>query len=328
MNSIRWGLMSTARINNKLIPAIRKSSRGELVAVASRKKIKAKMYARKNNIPIAFGSYEEMLSAREVDAVYISLPNCLHAEWTIKALRAGKHVLCEKPLALSADEVDAIKDACEETGNYAAEALMYRHHPQSLMIEEWITAGRIGEIQTVRGVFNFVLDNPKDYRTRAEMGGGALWDIGVYPVSYAQWLMKEPAERVFGVQHVGPTGVDVIFQGELLFSGGRFAQISCSFQSPAHTSVEVIGTKGRLLISRPFVNMGHGEKIQLFNAYGELTETETEISDLYSFEVKDLHDAVLDGKQPRVSLKDSWDNIHTICGLYRSAKTSNVVNLS
>ena len=327
MNGIRWGLMSTARINSKLIPAIRKSNRGELVAVASRKKMKARRYARQNKIPMFFGSYEEMLASPDVDAVYVSLPNHLHAEWTIKALRAGKHVLCEKPLALSVEEVDAIIVACKETGKHAVEALMYRHHPQSLRIEKWIEEGKIGELQSLRGVFNFVLAHPNDYRFNPDMGGGAIWDVGVYPISYAQWIMKQPAQRVFGVQKIGETGVDMVFQGEMMFSGERFAQISCSFQSPSHTSIEIMGTKGRILITKPYADIGQGEKIQIFDEYGELSEYETKEKDLYTYEVKNLHSVILDGAQPRVPLADSRNHVLTIRSFLESAKTGKIVEL-
>lgn len=327
MTKIRWGLMSTARINNQIIPAIRNSSRGELLAVASRRKMKARKYARQNQIPTAFGSYEDMLASSDVDAVYVSLPNHLHAEWTIKAMKAGKHVLCEKPLALSVEEVDAISETSKETGMHAMEALMYRHHPQSLMIEKWIDGGRIGDLQSIRGVFNFILDNSGDYRNVPEMGGGAIWDIGIYPISYAQWLMKEPSERVFGVQRTGETGVDMVFQGEMMFSRDRYAQISCSFQSPTHTSVEIMGSKGRILLTRPFVNIGHGEKIQLFDQYSEMSEYESTEADLYRYEVENLHGAILDENAPRISLQESRNHIHTIRCLLESARINKVIAL-
>ena len=268
-----------------------------------------------------------MLASPDVDAVYVSLPNHLHAEWTIRALRAGKHVLCEKPLALSVEEVDAIIAASKQTGKHAMEALMYRHHPQSLMIEQWIAEGRIGALQSIRGVFNFVLDHPGDYRYQPDMGGGAIWDIGIYPISFAHWLMKEPAQRVLGVQRTGETGVDMIFHGEMMFSGNRYAQISCSFQSPTHTSVEIMGSRGRILLTRPFVNIGQGEKIQFFDKYSELIEYESTQADLYRFEIDNLHNAILDGKSPRISLADSRDLIHTIRCFLESAKIHSVVEL-
>lgn len=327
MHKIRWGLMSTARINNQLIPAIRSSERGELAAVASRRIMKARKYAREKQIPLAFGSYDEMLASPDVDAVYVSLPNHLHAEWTIRALRAGKHVLCEKPLALTVEEVDAIISASKETGKSAMEALMYRHHPQTLMVAEWIENGRIGALQSVRGVFNFVLDHRGDYRYEPELGGGAIWDIGIYPISYAQWLMKEPAKQVFGVQRTGKSGVDMVFHGEMVFSGDRFAQISCSFQSPTHTSVEIMGTKGRILLTKPFVNIGMGETIQLFDEYSEMSKYKTTETDLYRFEVENLHSVILDGAIQRVSLQESRNHILTIRGFLESAQSNRVIHL-
>jgi predicted dehydrogenase len=327
MQKIRWGLMSTARINDKIIPAIRNSQQGSLEAVASRKGMKVRSYARKNGIPRAFGSYQEMLASDAIDVVYISLPNHLHAEWTIKALQAGKHVLCEKPLALSEKEVEAIQKASQDTGYLAAEALMYRHHPQSIMIEKLIADGKLGELQSIRGVFNFILGGPKDIRNQVEMGGGALWDIGIYPVTYAQWLMKTPAESVFGVQRTGSTGIDTVFHGELMFPDNRFAQISCSFQSPSHTSVEVMGSEGRLLIPKPFNGMEANQEILYFDRYGELTAIKIPANELYLYEVEELHTAILNGVAQRVSLKESWETIRTICGLYRSAKTGQVVKL-
>lgn len=326
MDTIRWGLISTARINERLIPAIRASQRGQLVGVASRKGWKARTYARKHGIPLAFGSYEAMLESDEVDVVYISLPNHLHADWTIRAMRAGKHVLCEKPLALSVAEVEAIQRVSQETGRTAVEALMYRHHPQSQMIWEWIAAGRLGKLQSMRGVFNFVLDNSRDIRLQAGMGGGALWDIGIYPVSYAQWLMGGRPESVFGVQKTGPTGVDLLFQGELLFSGGRFAQISCSFQSPSHTSIEVMGSEGRLFIPRPFVQMEEHSAV-FYDRYGAATEMEVPPMSLYVHEIEDLHGVIGEGGQPRVSLEESRETIRTIRALYHSAKIREMVRI-
>ena len=324
---LRWGLMSTARINDRVIPAIRASQQGALEAVASRRGMKARSYARRKGIPKSFGNYVDMLASDAIDIVYISLPNHLHAEWTINALQAGKHVLCEKPLALSEKEVEAIQKASQETGCLAAEALMYRHHPQSIMIEELIADGKLGELQSIRGVFNFILDGARDIRNQAEMGGGALWDIGIYPVTYAQWLMKTPAESVFGVQRTSSTGIDTVFQGELIFPGGRFAQISCSFQSPSHTSVEILGSEGRLLIQKPFYGMEADQEILYYDRYGELTTIKIPANELYLYEVEDLHKAILNGGEPRVSLKESWETIHTICGLYRSAITGQIVKL-
>lgn len=183
MKKIRWGLLSTANINRRLIPAIRMSARGELAAVASRSQASADAYAAEWEIPQAFGSYQAMLDSDAVDAVYIGLPNHLHAEWSIKAMQAGKHVLCEKPFVLTMDEMDEMMAVSQQTGMALAEAFMYRHHPQTKIVGEWVKEGRLGDIVLVRGHFSFMLENPENVRLVPEWGGGSLWDVGIYPMS-------------------------------------------------------------------------------------------------------------------------------------------------
>ena len=186
MTTVRWGLVSTANINRRVIPAIRQSARGQLTAVASRDIDKSTAYAAEWQIPSAFGSYEAMLASDEVDAVYISLPNHLHAEWTIKALEAGKHVLCEKPFAVTLEDVDRMIAASRQTGLVLAEAFMYRHHPQTKIVGDWVREGRLGDIARVSAVFNFSGMQPDNVRLNPGWGGGSLWDVGVYPISLAQ----------------------------------------------------------------------------------------------------------------------------------------------
>ena len=253
MTIVRWGLLSTARINRRLIPAIHAAARCELVAVASRSRAAADRYAADWDIPQAFASYEAMLESGAVDAVYIGLPNHLHAEWTIRALQAGVHVLCEKPLAITLDQVDAVAAAATATGRGVAEAPMYRHHPLTKLVRTWVEQGQLGDVTLVRGMFNFKLQDPGNVRLFPEMGGGSLWDLGIYPVSYAQYLMGGPPDRVAGEQWLGETGADEVFAGQLHFAGGRLAQISCAFHTPFHTALEIIGTEGRLTLDSPFL---------------------------------------------------------------------------
>ena len=260
MDKVRWGLLSTANINKALIPPIRASKRGELVAVASRNLEASQAYAAEWEIPRAFGSYESMLESGEVDAVYISLPNHLHAEWSIKALNAGVHVLCEKPFAISLDEVDAMIAASQKNKRVLAEAFMYRHHPQTKIVGEWVHSGRLGEISTIWGVFNFAMGSRDNVRLVPEYGGGALWDVGVYPMSYAQYIMGETPETVFGMQWTGQEGVDETFVGQMRYSGDRMAQITCAFRTPFYTQVEIIGTEGRITLNRPFTQMQDNRK--------------------------------------------------------------------
>jgi len=327
---IRWGLLSTANINRRVIPAIRESGQGELVAVASRLKRKAKEYAKRWEIPQVFGSYQQMLDSGAVDAVYISLPNFLHAEWTIKALRAGVHVLCEKPFAVSLEEVDAMIAAKEETGLVLAEAFMYRHHPQTRIAGEIVRSGQLGEISMVRGVFDFSMPAERrqapDVRLVPAWGGGCLWDVGVYPLSFAQFIMDGPPEQVMGAQWLGETGVDEVFTGQMIYFGNRFAQISSAFHTPFHSFVEVIGTGGRLHISAPFVGVEDSQMTFI----GEDRETEVipvPEKYLYLGEIEDMHAAILEGAPNYLTLEESRNHVRTVLALYESARTGKVVSI-
>jgi predicted dehydrogenase len=327
MNKVRWGLLSTANINRKLIPAIRESERGILTAIASRTQDIADSYAAEWEIPVAFGSYESMLASDQIDAVYIGLPNHLHVPWTLNALDAGKHVLCEKPFTISLEEVDQVIQRANETGLVVAEAFMYRHHPQTKIVGEWIESGRLGEILVVNGVFNFKLDDPENVRLDPEFGGGSLWDVGVYPVSLAQYVMGEAPEWVHGDQRQGETGVDMLFSGQMHYSNRRMALFSSSFWSPFHTHFEIIGTEGRLEMKRPFVEMDYGQYLTFFPAEGEPVPILVFEKDLYLGEVQDMHNAILNGWMSYISLEETRDHIRTILALYESAGTGEVVHL-
>jgi D-xylose 1-dehydrogenase (NADP+, D-xylono-1,5-lactone-forming) len=319
MSTVRWGLLSTANINKRLIPAIRASRRGELVAVASRSAATAEPYARQWEIPHAFASYEAMLASDRVDAVYISLPNHLHAEWTVKALQAGKHVLCEKPFALSLMEVDTMIATAAETGLVLAEAFMYRHHPQTKIVGDWVRSGRLGEITLIQAQFNFAVQNPANVRLRPEWGGGCLWDVGVYPVSLAQYLMGGPPRRVVGAQWLGATGVDESFAGQLAYGHGRIAQIGSSFRTPFHTAAEIIGSEGRLSLTRPFVGLDDGRRLIFYPAQGAPQEIAVPEKELYLGEVEDMHAAILDGVPNYLTLAESRNHVRTLLALYESA---------
>jgi D-xylose 1-dehydrogenase (NADP+, D-xylono-1,5-lactone-forming) len=325
--AIRWGLLSTANINRRLIPAIRASRRGELVAVASRTPERAEAYAREWDIPHAFGSYEALLASGAVDAVYISLPNHLHAEWSIRAMEHGLHVLCEKPFAISLEEVDAMLATAAHTGMILAEAFMYRHHPQTRLAGEWVASGRLGDVTIVRGVFNFPVGNRNNVRLVPEWGGGSLWDVGVYPLSFAQYVMGGPPARVAGDQWLGETGVDGVFAGQLFYEGGRMAQIASSFRTPLHTEVEIFGTAGRLHITRPFINISAEGPMIFYPAAGEPEVLPVPDKQLYLGEVEDMHAAILDGKPSYLTLDESRNHVHTALALYQSARDQRTVRL-
>jgi len=315
---LRWGLLSTARINRALIPPLRASARGELIAVASRAIENARAYAAEWGIPRAYGSYEELLADPEIDVVYNPLPNSLHAEWTIKAAQAGKHVLCEKPLALSTDEVDAMDTASKQGGVVVAEAFMYRHHPQTLKVKELVDSGAVGALRLARGSFTFNLTRRADVRLDPALGGGSIWDVGCYPISYARYVVGAEPVEVSGWQSAGPGGVDETFIGQMRFANGVHAQFDCGFRAPFRTHVEIVGSEGTISMRHPFkpglderITVTRGDDVQIIVVPGE---------ELYIGEVEDMADAILLGRPPRVSLADSRGNVAAIVALLRSAR--------
>ena len=325
MKTLRWGLLSTARINRALIPAIRASKRNRLLAVASRTEAAAAAYAREWGIERAHGSYESLLADPEIDVIYISLPNGLHAEWTIRAARAGKHVLCEKPLAVTVDEVDRVAAAAGEAGVAVAEAFMYRHHPQTARVRELVASGALGRVRFVRGTFSFTLSRPRDVRLDPALGGGALWDVGCYPLSFARFVLGQEPLEVTGSQHTGPTGVDLTFAAQLRFPDDVLVQFDCSFEAPFRTVMELVGEEASLLVTEPF-KPGAGARL-LLNRGDESETIEPPAAELYAGEVEDLADAVLLGQAPRVGLLDSRGNVAAITSLLLSARENRSVRV-
>jgi xylose dehydrogenase (NAD/NADP) len=321
---LRWGFLSTARISRALIPPLRASPRNHLTAVASRTVEQAEVYAREWGIPRPYGSYEALLADPEIDVIYNPLPNHLHAEWTIRALRAGKHVLCEKPLTVVVDEVDAIIAAAQETGKIVTEAFMYRHHPQTMKVKELIDNGVVGKLRLVRGSFSYLLDEP-NIRLDSTMGGGCVYDIGCYPVSYARYVLGCEPSHVFGWQVTGPTGVDLTFAGQLKFPGNLYMQFDCSFQASYRSSMEFIGTEGTLVVPHPF-KPGEDEKVFLVQDQHQ-QEFKIRGLELYRGEVEDMADAVLLGKPPRICLADSRANMVVLQALLHSARQGQTVEL-
>jgi xylose dehydrogenase (NAD/NADP) len=322
---LRWGLISTARINRAVIPPLKESPRNELAAVASRARDKAEAYAQEWGIPQAFDSYEAMLINPDIDVVYNPLPNHLHAEWTIRAAEAGKHILCEKPLALTVDEVEAIALAARQAGVVVAEAFMYRHHPQTLKVKEIVDSGVLGTIRVIRGAFTFNIGRPDDVRLNPAMGGGSVWDVGCYPISYARMLLGEEPVEVFGQQMTGASGVDEYFVGQLRFANDVFAQFDCGFRAPYRSSIEVVGSERTLRVANPF-KPGVKEQL-LLDSGGEVETIAVDGRELYIGEIEDMADAILEGKRPRVSLADSRANTAAIVALLQSAQEGRPVGL-
>ncbi len=315
---INWGLLSTAKINRALIKPLNASKQTRLLAVASRSQSSADAYAKEWNIPRAHGSYEALLDDPEIEVIYNSLPNHMHAEWTIKALRAGKHVLCEKPITVTLRDLDAMIAAAKETGKILAEAFMYRHHAQTLKVKELIDEGTLGKIQLIKGAFTFTLTREDNYRNFKDMGGGSIWDVGCYPISYTRTILGADPVEVFGWQIQGPGGNDESFIGQMKFENGVHAQFDSGFKSPSRSSMEIIGSEAIMKISNPF-KPGFKNEIEIVR--GDRTEIiKVKGQELYLGEVEDMCSAITQNKPPRISLEDSRGNIATILALVESAE--------
>jgi predicted dehydrogenase len=325
MSKLRWGLLSTARINRMIIPAVRASARSELTTVASRDIDKGRAYAHEWQIPRTHGSYEALLADPEVDVVYIGLPNSLHVDWTVRALEAGKHVLCEKPLALTPEDVDRVADAAQRTGRTAAEAFMYRHHPLTQTVADIVRSGRLGEIRGYKGAFTFALTRERDVRLDPMLGGGSLWDIGCYPVSYTCFLADAAPLEVFGWQQTSASGVDLEFAGTMRFRDGSVAQFDCGFAGPFRAEIEIIGRDAALKIVRAF---RADEKSALLVVRGDdLESLPFPAQPPFAGEIADMEAVALDGRPQRIPLAESRRTAVTLTALYRSAREGRPISM-
>jgi D-xylose 1-dehydrogenase (NADP+, D-xylono-1,5-lactone-forming) len=316
--TFKWGLLSTARICGAIVGAMPQSERGEVAAVASRDLERAQAYARQHNIPRAYGSYDELLADPDVHIIYNPLPNHLHAEWTIRALQAGKHVLCEKPFALSLEEVDAMFAAAEQSGRVLAEAFMYRHHPKVLKTRELIDSGAIGQPRYLHASYTSTLGRPGDTRWNPEMGGGALWDIGCYPVSLIRYLFGAPA-RVEGWQRLTPSGVDGTFVASLYYDDSRAAQFDCSLVLPFRCWAEIVGDEGVIRFERPFQPDSPDARLALRRGDHE-DVIELANPGRFWLEIEDMHDAIITGQAPLISPAETRGTVETILALFESAR--------
>ncbi len=329
--TVRWGLLSTAKINAALIGPLQTAARSELAAVASRDHGKAAAYAVEHRIPNGYGSYEDLLADPEIDAVYISLPNSMHAEWTIKAAQAGKHVLCEKPLVVSLSELDQVEAAAAAAGVTVFEAFMYLHHPQTRTALEMVRSGKLGRLQTINSWFNFYLPpvQAQNVRLQAGLTGGALWDVGVYPNSVSIVMAGRAPRAVWAQQEIGESGVDVAMRAQLDFGAGTVAQISTGFRTPFREGVYLVGDEGILNIVEPWKPGVKGtDSTMIFTTLDGKTETiVTPAVDPYSCEVAAMEACVLDGAAPVVPLSLSRDFARSVLAVYESARTGKAVEL-
>jgi len=323
MSGVAWGIVSTAHINRLVIPPAQESDRVDLIAVASRDDARAEEDARTWGIERAYGSYEALLEDPDVEAVYISLPNSLHCEWSIRALEAGKHVLCEKPLSRRAAEVEAAFDAAERADRLLMEAFMYRHHPQTLELQELIEGGAIGRLRLIRAAFSFTARGPENIRLLPELDGGALMDVGCYCVSSSRLLAGEP-ERVYGAQVVGATGVDVVFAGTLAFAGDVIAQFDSGLALPEQDELEVIGEEGSIFLDDPWHCY---EPVLELRRDGAVDRIETDRADCYGLELENMSDAIRGHGEPLLGREDAVGNARALEALYASADERKPIDL-
>jgi predicted dehydrogenase len=326
MRKVRWGVLSTALIGTaKVIPGLRRSERSEVVAIASRSDETASRVARDLAIPRTHGSYEALLADPEVDAVYIPLPNHLHAEWTIAALRAGKHVLCEKPVGLTAAEAERMAAEAVASGRLLMEAFMYRHHPSWRAVAELVADGEIGEVRAVDSWFSYHLDDPSNIRSIRSMGGGALYDIGCYNVNLSRMLFGGEPSSVSAAMVVDPAlDVDVLASGTMVFKGG-VASFTCATRVEPDQRVHVYGEQGRIALDIPFnIPPTLPTRIRLTTGKRAPEDWQTRVieiapADPYACEADAFAAAILDGGPVPVPMADAIANMRVLERLFEAA---------
>jgi predicted dehydrogenase len=321
---MRLGLLSTANINDEILAGAAAAGDVDVVAVASRDPERASTYARAKGIGRAHGSYDELLADADVDAVYISLPNGLHHEWTMRALAAGKHVLCEKPYSRRPREVEQAFAAADVAGLVLMEAFMYRHHPQTHTIVRLVREGAIGRVVSILSTFSFRLGDLSNIRALPDLEGGALMDVGCYCVSGSRLLAGEPLS-VSAVQVPAPTGVDMSLFGTMSFAGDVVAQFDASFAAPRRQYLEVVGEEGVLLAHAPWRIDWPGE-LQLMR--GDETETvDVPVANSYTLQLENMAAAFAGTEPALLGREDALGQARTIEALYRSAESGASVTL-
>ncbi len=325
MSKVRWGILSTASISSSFIKAIKKSDMAEVVAVASRYKSSADAWARQYDIPRSFPSYEGMLSYKEMDAVYIPLPNSLHAQWAIKALKAGFPVLCEKPIAVNAIEAQQISEAAKECNLPVAEGFMYRFHPLFDKVQELIADGQIGDITSIHSKFTYMLDNPGEIPASKELAGGSLMDIGCYSINLSRLISGSEPLRVTAIER--RNDVDETMFGILDFPSGILASFECSISNFERHRAEISGTKGSIVIDDPWIPGCQNTSFMVFREEQAAEQIVVNGNDAYLLEIEDFSKVVAGQKAPRWPIEDAVNNMKVIDALFESARTNQVTEV-
>ena len=326
---VSWGVLSTAKIGTqKVIPAMQKGEATQIDAIASRDLARGREVAAQLGIPKVYGSYEELLSDPDIEAIYNPLPNHLHVPWTIKAMEAGKHVLCEKPIALTTEEARQLLDARARTGRYVVEAFMVRHHPQWQLAREIARSGRIGEVRAIQTFFSYFLTDPENIRNRADVGGGGLYDIGCYAILTARYIFDAEPVRVVGMLDRDPVmATDRLSSALMEFPGGRHLSFICSTQLVPYQRVQIAGTRGRIEVQVPF-NAFPNQISRVFLDDGQdlagssVKVEEVAACDQYTLQGDDFSRVVLGEKKADWPIEDAVANMRVIDALFRSAQTN------
>jgi predicted dehydrogenase len=322
MRKVRWGALSTAKIGTqKVLPAMQRGKFCEVTAIASRTLATAQAAAQSLGIPKAYGAYEELLADPDVDAIYNPMPNHLHVPWSIKALEAGKHVLCEKPIGLSSAEAQQLADAAAAHPQLKVmEAFMYRHHPQWRRAKQIVAEGGIGELRTIHSFFSYYNDDPANIRNMADIGGGGLMDIGCYNISLSRFIFAAEPDRVLGIVERDPKfGTDRLVSGILDFGRGT-ATFTCSTQLSSYQRVNIYGTSGRVEIEIPF-NAPPDRPTRLWHQRGsEIEEIVFDTCDQYTIQGDLFAQAVLDDTPVPTPIADAVANMQVIEAVVESGK--------
>lgn len=327
---VRWGQISTAKIGlKKVLPGMQRGKYSEVVGIASRDLASAKKAAKELGLPKAYGSYEELLADPEIDAVYNPLPNHLHVRWTIKALEAGKHVLVEKPIALTSKEAQKLLDASQKFPNVKVmEAFMYRHHPQWVRAKKMVQQGKIGSLRTIQSFFSYYNIDPANIRNMADIGGGGLMDIGCYNISLSRFIFDAEPQRVVGIVEYDPEfGTDRLASGMMDFGSGT-ATFTCSTQLAPYQRVNIFGTTGRIEIEIPFNAPPDRPCKMWYEAKGKIQEIEIPTTDQYTVQGDLMSQAILKDLPVPTPLPDAVANMRVIEAMFASGDKSKWMSLT
>ncbi|WP_339732911.1 Gfo/Idh/MocA family oxidoreductase [uncultured Gimesia sp.] len=328
-DKIRWGILSTAKIGTlQVIPAMQRGQFCEVTAMASRNLERAQQVATELGIPHAYGSYEELLADPNIDAIYNPLPNHMHVPWSIKAIEAGKHVLCEKPIGLSATEGQQLLDcAAAHPDLKVMEAFMFRHHPQWQLAKNLVQEGKIGTLCTIQSFFSYFNDDPQNIRNQSDLGGGGLMDIGCYPISLSRFIFGAEPQRVSGIaEYDKRLGTDHLASATLDFGNGT-STFTCSTQLNPYQRVHIHGTTGRIEIEIPF-NAPIDRPCKIWLQTGdEIEEIELELCSQYTIQGDLMSQAILNNTPVPTPLKDAIGNMQVIEAIVESNRSGNWVSL-